>query len=192
MARRSSSEVTSIARPLTLTFWPERRSRHPPRSGLETALQREGLQVERVLDGSGFTRRPVTGDVDGTEVDFGSDAHIFPVDRRRGLPMLSGEELAVDKVLQSSVGQSLGTSWISPHSSIATASIGCSSWQQRRISASMCASLPKWPTDLSAFREKEFLFDDDKYQALSRVVAGWRTRAVEVARLRGPGQNFAR
>ena len=36
---------------------------------------------------------------DQTEVDLGSDARLFPVEERLGLRVLSGEELAVDKLL---------------------------------------------------------------------------------------------
>ncbi|MHB1510308.1 MAG: hypothetical protein ACYCST_19785 [Acidimicrobiales bacterium] len=66
---------------------------------LEAAIQDAGLRVERVLDNPGFTRLVVMSDGDRTELDLGSDARILPVDQGPGFPMLSGEELAVDKVL---------------------------------------------------------------------------------------------
>ncbi|MHB1516681.1 MAG: hypothetical protein ACYCVN_09935 [Acidimicrobiales bacterium] len=42
---------------------------------------------------------PVSADDDRTEVDLGSDARLFPVDEVPGFPLLTTEELAVDKVL---------------------------------------------------------------------------------------------
>ncbi len=63
------------------------------------AVQNAGLQVERVLENAGFIRLLITSEDDRTELDLGSDARIFPVDRGPGFPLLSGEELAVDKVL---------------------------------------------------------------------------------------------
>lgn len=65
----------------------------------EQALVGNGLQVTRVIDHPGFARLLVNDGDDETEVDLGSDARLFPVEERFGIRMLSGEELAVDKLL---------------------------------------------------------------------------------------------
>lgn len=65
----------------------------------EQALLDDGLRVERVIDHSGFARLLVDDGRDRTEVDLGSDARLFPVEEGPGFPLLSGEELAVDKLL---------------------------------------------------------------------------------------------
>ena len=65
----------------------------------ERALLADGLAVERIVDHPGFTRLVVSGGSDQTEVDFGSDARLFGVEERLGIRLLSGEELAVDKLL---------------------------------------------------------------------------------------------
>ncbi|MDA8295607.1 MAG: nucleotidyl transferase AbiEii/AbiGii toxin family protein [Actinomycetota bacterium] len=65
----------------------------------EQALVSHGLQVTRVIDHPGFARLLVSGGDEQTEVDFGSDARLFPVEERLGIRVLSGEELAVDKLL---------------------------------------------------------------------------------------------
>ena len=65
----------------------------------ERALRAEGLTVERVLDNPGFVRLLVSAEDDRTEGDLGSDARLFPVDQGPGFPLLTTEELAVDKVL---------------------------------------------------------------------------------------------
>ena len=65
----------------------------------ERALLADGLAVERIVDHPGFTRLVVSGGSDQTEVDFGSDARLFGVEERLGIRLLSGEELAVDRLL---------------------------------------------------------------------------------------------
>jgi len=65
----------------------------------EQALLGVGLRVERVLHSPGFTRFLVAGDNEQTDVDMASDARLFPAEPGPGFPLLSGEELAVDKVL---------------------------------------------------------------------------------------------
>lgn len=68
--------------------------------GLEGALREAGLAVERRQAAPGFARLLVTDDVgDQTEVDLGADARLLPPEPSRYGPVLSGEELAVDKVL---------------------------------------------------------------------------------------------
>ena len=59
----------------------------------------DGLRVRREIDHSGFARLLVDDGEDRTEVDLGSDARLFPVEEGPGFPLLSGEELAVDKLL---------------------------------------------------------------------------------------------
>jgi hypothetical protein len=74
----------------------------------ERALRAEGLTVERVLHNPGFVRLLVSADDDRTEVDLGSDARLFPVDEGPGFPLLTTEELAVDKVLADLASASTG------------------------------------------------------------------------------------
>ncbi len=65
----------------------------------EQALLDAGLRVERIIDHSGFARLVVDDGREQTEVDLGSDARLFPIEEGLGFPVLSGEELAVDKLL---------------------------------------------------------------------------------------------
>ncbi|MGH9089095.1 MAG: nucleotidyl transferase AbiEii/AbiGii toxin family protein, partial [Acidimicrobiales bacterium] len=65
----------------------------------EQALIGDGLQVERIIDHPGFARLLVSDATDQTEVDLGTDARLFPVGECLGIHLLSGEELAVDKLL---------------------------------------------------------------------------------------------
>ncbi len=66
---------------------------------VEAALGDDGLAVVRVQVATGFARLAVSSPDERTEVDLASDARLFPVDDREAVPMLSREELAVDKLL---------------------------------------------------------------------------------------------
>jgi hypothetical protein len=57
------------------------------------------LTVHHVQENPGFARLVVESPDDRTEVDLGADARLFPAEPGRPAPTLSGEELAVDKVL---------------------------------------------------------------------------------------------
>ena len=66
---------------------------------VDRALQEAGLVVRRVQVSPGFARLIVESGDDSTELDLGADARLFPIEPREPAPTLSGEELAVDKVL---------------------------------------------------------------------------------------------
>lgn len=65
----------------------------------EQAFLDDGLRVQRVIGHPGFARLLVSDDDDQTENDLGSDARLFPAEERLGIRVLSGEELAVDRLL---------------------------------------------------------------------------------------------
>jgi hypothetical protein len=66
---------------------------------VEQALRAEGIEVLRVVDHPTFVRLEVRDGTEITEVDFGTDARILPVERSPLGPTVAGEELAIDKVL---------------------------------------------------------------------------------------------
>lgn len=66
---------------------------------VDRALYEAGLVVRAVQVSPGFARLIVEGYDDSTELDLGADARLFPAEPAQPAPMLSGEELAVDKVL---------------------------------------------------------------------------------------------
>ena len=66
---------------------------------VDRALREAGLRVLHIQENPGFARLIVEGGDDRTELDLGADARLFPAEPGRPAPMLSGEELAVDKVL---------------------------------------------------------------------------------------------
>jgi hypothetical protein len=66
---------------------------------VDRALKDAGLVVRHVQENSGFARLIVERGTESTELDLGADARLFPAEPGRLAPTLSGEELAVDKVL---------------------------------------------------------------------------------------------
>lgn len=66
---------------------------------VDRALHEAGLVVRHVQQTSGFARLIVESGSESTELDLGADARLFPAEPGRLAPTLSGEELAVDKVL---------------------------------------------------------------------------------------------
>lgn len=58
-----------------------------------------GLEVERIQVNPGFARLIVARGNDRTELDLAADARLFAAEPGRPAPMLTGEELAADKVL---------------------------------------------------------------------------------------------
>lgn len=65
----------------------------------ESALKAAGFEVDRVRESLSFVRLAVEKDGEVTEVDLAADARLFPLEVEEGLPIMSGTELAVDKVL---------------------------------------------------------------------------------------------
>ena len=66
---------------------------------VEAVLKRAGLSVQRVQVSAGFARLIVSDAEGRTELDLAADARLFPAEAGEPAPMLSGEELAVDKLL---------------------------------------------------------------------------------------------
>jgi len=66
---------------------------------VDLALREAGLTVHHVQEAPGFARLVVESADDRTELDLAADARLFPAEPGRLAPMLSGEELAVDKML---------------------------------------------------------------------------------------------
>jgi hypothetical protein len=70
-----------------------------PVPAVDRALREAGLVVRHIQENPGFARLTVGRDDDRTELDLAADARLFPAEPGEPAPMLSGQELAVDKVL---------------------------------------------------------------------------------------------
>jgi hypothetical protein len=66
---------------------------------VDRALSAAGFVVGHAQVSPGFARLSVTEGEESTELDLAADARLFPAEPGRVAPTLTGEELAVDKVL---------------------------------------------------------------------------------------------
>src|SRR5581483_2670723 len=120
---------------------------------VDCALQEAGLVVRRVQVSPGFARLIVESDDDSTELDLGADARLFPVEPHHPAPTLSGEELAVDKVL---------------------ALFGRAAEKDHGFTREMFAEMAG---RFSRLRPEEFGLDRQQYEQLERKVLEWQERA---------------
>jgi len=65
---------------------------------VDRALREAGLVVHHIQVNPGFARLIVESGDDRTEVDLAADARLFPAEPGQPAPLLSGQELAVDKL----------------------------------------------------------------------------------------------
>jgi hypothetical protein len=148
----------------------------------EHALRDAGLEVERVLSGTGFARLIVEGDGDRTEVDLASDARLFPAEQGHSFLLLSSEELAVDKVL-AVFGRAEARDFVDLMAiegrfgldRLFELAVEKDRGFTPRLFADMTGRFPR-------LRREEFPIDDARYEQLERAVRTWRERALEVER----------
>jgi hypothetical protein len=156
---------------------------------VERALQAAGLTVRRVQDNPGFARLLVEGADDRTEVDLAADARLFTVDPGQPAPTLSGEELAVDKVL-AVFGRAEGRDFVDLLA------------VERRYGLDRLCELAAekdrgftpevFGTMLGQFRRlrrEEFEIDDAGFERLTREVEEWRQYAISLSEQQTGGQS---
>ncbi len=144
---------------------------------VERALQEAGLVVHHVQESSGFARLIVESRDDSTELDLGADARLFPAEPARPAPMLSGMELAVDKVL-AIFGRAEARDFVnSPRSRLTKASVDSSSWPRRRHRGFTPEMFAEMAGRFSRLRRDEFGLDSAQYEQLERTVLEWQERA---------------
>ncbi|MGH3004716.1 MAG: nucleotidyl transferase AbiEii/AbiGii toxin family protein [Gaiellaceae bacterium] len=148
----------------------------------DRALKEAGLTVHHVQQNPGFARLVVESEGERTEVDLGADARLFPAEPGRPAPLLSGEELAVDKLL-ALFGRAEARDFIdllAIESRYGLERLCQLAGEKDRgftpaIFADMLGRFPR-------LARREFDLDDAGYQRLSREVERWRERALDLAR----------
>lgn len=148
---------------------------------VEHALGAAGLTVQRIREGPGFARLLVTRGKDATEVDLGADARLFPAEPGRLAPTLSGQELAVDKVL-AVFGRAEARDFADLME--VESRYGFDSLCQLAAEKDRGFDLGVFAEMLDRFgrlRREEFELDDARYEQLVALVKEWRRRAIELA-----------
>ena len=148
---------------------------------VERALQAVGLTVRRVQDNPGFARLLVEGGNERTEVDLAADARLFPVEPGQPAPTLSGEELAVDKVL-AVFGRAEARDFVDLLAVEKRYGLDrlceLAAEKDRGFTPEMFAGMLN---QFRRLRRQEFEIDDAGYERLTREVEEWRERAMGLA-----------
>lgn len=151
---------------------------------VDRALRAAGLTVHQIQENPGFARLVVESADDRTTVDLAADARLFPAEPARPAPTLSGEELAVDKVLalfgRAEARDFIDLMAVEPHYGLDRL-CRLAAEKDRGFSPAIFAEM------LGRFgrlRREEFELDDAQYEQLRGQVARWRERALELARRR--------
>ncbi|MGO9558863.1 MAG: nucleotidyl transferase AbiEii/AbiGii toxin family protein [Acidimicrobiales bacterium] len=147
----------------------------------ELALRAEGLTVERVVSNPGFTRLRVAEGPETTEVDFGVDARLFPTEPGPGFPVLSSEELAVDKIL-AIFGRAEARDFVDLASIAGSDDLerlfGLASQKDRGFRPQIFEEMTG---RFFRLRRSEFPVDDAEFDKLEAIVREWATIARSVA-----------
>jgi Nucleotidyl transferase AbiEii toxin, Type IV TA system len=141
---------------------------------VERALGDAGLSVRRVRESPGFYRLEVMQADEVTEVDFGSDFRLLPIEQGPIGPTLAGEELAINKVL-AVFGRAEARDFADL--SVLTKRYGLEHLLQRaadkdpgfdrQVFTQMLERFNRLPRD-------EFEISDEEFQVLTRTVDHWR------------------
>jgi hypothetical protein len=163
-------------------------------AGLEEAREfaLAGLAVHRIQVNPGFARLIVEGADDRTELDLAADARLFPAERGEPAPTLSGEELAVDKLLalfgRAEARDFVDLMELEPRYGLDRL-CRLAAEKDRGFTVSVIADML---ARVSRLRRDEFDLDDVRYEQLRRDVERWRERALELARDREIGRGRGR
>ena len=144
---------------------------------VDRALQKAGLVVRRIQENPGFARLIVESDDDRTELDLAADARLFPAEPGEPAPMLSGQELAVDKVL-AVFGRAEARDFVDLAAVEARYGLDrlfeLAAEKDRGFTPEMFAAMAG---QFSRLRPDEFGIAAGQYEQLKRKVIGWQELA---------------
>jgi len=144
---------------------------------VDRALQEAGLVVRHVQVSAGFARLIVESRDDSTELDLGADARLFPAEPAHPAPTLSGEELAVDKVL-AVFGRAEARDFVDLAAVEARYGLDrlfeLPAQKDHGFTPEMFAEMAG---RFSRLRPDEFGLDSEQYERLDRKVGEWQKRA---------------
>ncbi|MDA8312215.1 MAG: nucleotidyl transferase AbiEii/AbiGii toxin family protein [Actinomycetota bacterium] len=148
----------------------------------QQALLDDGLRVQQVIDHPGFARLLVGDDNDQTEVDLGTDARLFPPEELLGIRVLSGEKLAVDKLL-ALFGRAEARDFVDL---LAVADrygldrlLDLAAEKDRGFDARVFAEML---TRIDRLPKAAFALDDTQFERLQATIRAWKELALAYAR----------
>jgi Nucleotidyl transferase AbiEii toxin, Type IV TA system len=146
------------------------------------ALSAAGLVVGHVHVSPGFVRLIVSDGDERTELDLAADARLFPAEPGRLAPTLTGEELAVDKVLavfgRAEARDFADLMALEPRYGLDRL---CKLAAEKDLGFDL-AVFAEMLGRVGRLRRDEFELDDAEYEQLRGAVDLWRERALELRR----------
>jgi Nucleotidyl transferase AbiEii toxin, Type IV TA system len=148
---------------------------------VDRALQAAGLVVHRIQESPGFARLIVESGEEQTELDLGTDARLFPTEPGKPAPVLSAEELAVDKVLavfgRAEARDFADLMALEPRYGLDRL-CQLAAEKDRGFHPGVFADML---SQFNRLRREEFELDDAGYDQLRRAVERWHEQAIELA-----------
>jgi hypothetical protein len=136
---------------------------------VERALIRAGMEIVALQSNQGFV------------IDLAADARLFDIDTGPDVPTLTGEELAVDKVLaifgRAEARDFIDLAAVEPKYGFERL-CELAAEKDRGFSPHVFGEMLY---RFDRLQRREFEIDDDRFQQLGPIVQGWRNRARELA-----------
>jgi predicted nucleotidyltransferase component of viral defense system len=157
-----------------------------------SSLQREGFEVEVRRSTRQFARIVVRGLDSETEVDFGLDSRLFPLEQGEFSPVLASKELAVDKVL-AVFGRAEARDFVDLYALEQFFKLedlfACAAEKDRGFDLAVFADMAKRAAVLDP---SEFNLKESEYRGLLKEIERWRELALGLVRTRERGKGLER
>ncbi|MGA2306941.1 MAG: nucleotidyl transferase AbiEii/AbiGii toxin family protein [Acidimicrobiales bacterium] len=148
---------------------------------VERALTRAGMEIVTLQSNQGFVRLVASQGGELCEIDLAADARLFPIDTGPGIPTLTGEELAVDKVLaifgRAEARDFIDLAAVEPRYGFERL-CELAAEKDRGFSAHVFGEMLY---RFDRLQRREFEIDDERFQQLGPIVQRWRDRARDLA-----------
>jgi len=157
-----------------------------------SSLQREGFEVEVRRSTRQFARIVVRGLDSETEVDFGLDSRLFPLEQGEFFPVLASKELAVDKVL-AVFGRAEARDFVDLYALEQFFKLedlfAFAAEKDRGFDLAVFADMAKRAAVLDP---SEFNLKESEYRGLLKEIERWRELALGLVRTRERGKGLER
>jgi hypothetical protein len=148
---------------------------------VERALTRAGMEIVTLQSNQGFVRLVASQGDERCEIDLAADARLFPIDTGPGIPTLTGEELAVDKVLaifgRAEARDFIDLAAVEPKYGFERL-CELAAEKDRGFSPQVFGEMLY---RFDRLQRREFEIDDERFQQLGPIVERWRDRARDLA-----------
>ena len=148
---------------------------------VERALTRVGMEIVTLQSNQGFVRLVASQGDERCEIDLAADARLFDIDTDPNIPTLTGEELAVDKVLaifgRAEARDFVDLAAVAPKYDFERL-CQLAAEKDRGFSPHVFGEMLY---RFDRLQRREFEIDDDRFRQLGQTVHGWRDRARDLA-----------